>query len=66
MLKLNNTVRHTIATWLPVTLSCGHTQQINFTVSEGSVLGCTDCAKAPALDWFNQSYDYSSNGHTHG
>jgi hypothetical protein len=37
------TVHHTIKTWLPVTLSCGHTEQINFTVSEGFVMGCTQC-----------------------
>lgn len=39
------TVHHTIATWLPVTLSCGHREEINYTAHVGHVMGCIACAK---------------------
>ena len=37
------TVHHTTRTWLPVTLDCGHTNQINWTARVGQTIGCTDC-----------------------
>jgi hypothetical protein len=38
-------VQQTIATWLSVSLSCGHKQVVNWTPRVGSVIGCTDCAE---------------------
>lgn len=39
-------VHHTVATWLPVTLSCGHTARVNWTARLGERTGCTECQKA--------------------
>jgi hypothetical protein len=38
-------VHHTIATWLPVALECGHTTKINWTAHVGQTTGCTECAR---------------------
>jgi hypothetical protein len=38
-------VHHTIATWLPVTLSCGHVEKIDWTAREGSEIGCIECQR---------------------
>lgn len=43
------TVHHTIQTWLPVTLECGHREEINWTARVGSVIGCTKCAMGCGL-----------------
>lgn len=39
------TVHHTIATWLPVALDCGHVEQINWTAKVGDKIGCTTCKR---------------------
>ncbi len=36
-------VHHTVNTWLPVKLSCGHTDRINWTPRLGDSIGCTVC-----------------------
>lgn len=41
-------VHHTVKTWLPVTLSCGHVERINWTAKEGERIGCTYCATPAA------------------
>lgn len=38
-------VHHTTQTWLPVTLSCGHVERINWTARVGDKIGCFTCAK---------------------
>lgn len=38
-------VHHTPATWLPVTLDCGHVERINWTVRVGLTVRCTQCAR---------------------
>lgn len=39
-------IRHTIKTWLPVKLDCGHVEEINWTPRIGSKVGCTACERA--------------------
>jgi hypothetical protein len=38
-------VHHTVATWLPVTLSCGHSDRVNWTARVGEQVGCIECQK---------------------
>ena len=40
------TIHHTIRTWLPVTLDCGHVETINWTPQVGWKVGCIACAEA--------------------
>lgn len=39
-------VHHTVATWLPVSLDCGHTERIDWTARLGDHIGCTQCASS--------------------
>lgn len=39
-------VHHTVQTWLPVTLSCGHVEKVNWTARVGEVMGCISCQHA--------------------
>jgi len=39
-------IYHTIATWLPVKLECGHIDRLNWTPIVGQKTGCTDCQSA--------------------
>lgn len=44
--RLITTADFTIGTWLPVTLECGHTSQINWTPRVGeSRTGCIECQR---------------------
>lgn len=43
-------VHHTTRTWLPVTLSCGHIERINWTAHVGDTIGCLTCAECPPLE----------------
>lgn len=55
------TVHHTIQTWLPVTLSCGHVEKVNWTARAGEVMGCISCQHA--LDDANQAIDAVEGAH---
>lgn len=54
-------VHHTTKTWLPVTLTCGHTEQINWTARVGSIIGCTECAKTVNLDIYTVDIRHVDN-----
>ena len=42
-------VHHTIGTWLPIVLDCGHRQLINWTADTGDQVGCLDCGDILAV-----------------
>lgn len=39
-------IRHTVETWLPVKLDCGHVERINWTPRIGWKVGCIACAES--------------------
>jgi len=65
-------IYHTVKTWLPVKLDCGHVETLNWTPQIGWKMGCIACAEAattmrrelpmstPDVNWFHV-FD-SSNG----
>ncbi len=55
------TVHHTIATWLPVRLDCGHVEEINWTTREGAKIGCTHCQRAIVEDRINNTNPAAPN-----